>query len=64
MPLAVAVNGKLVAFSETYGAKNSTDKQFWTMLPPKLLRNGRNEIRLYVVKGDPAHPSLEAISLR
>jgi hypothetical protein len=52
-----------VAFSETFGVKEGAEKPFWTMLPPKLLRQGRNDIRIYLVKGDPSDPYLEPITL-
>jgi hypothetical protein len=63
VPLAIAANGRIVAFSETYNLGDAPTKPFWAMLPPKLLRDGRNDIRLYVVRGDPADPDLEPVTL-
>jgi hypothetical protein len=62
-PLAVAANSRLVAFAESFGIGGGPDAPFWTMLPPKLLRDGPNDIELYLVKGDPASPTLEPVSL-
>jgi hypothetical protein len=61
VPLAIAVDGKVVAFSETAG---STDGPvFWAMLPPPLLRDGRNDVELYVVRGDADDPTFEPVAL-
>jgi hypothetical protein len=60
--LAFAVNGVVVGVYETFGSKARTD--FWGMIPPALLRPGRNALALYTLEGSPTAPQLRPVGLR
>lgn len=55
-PLAIAVNGIVAGFSATYN--ELFGDTFWTVVPPQLFRKGSNEVRVYVIRGDPTAPEL------
>ena len=57
-PVAVAVNGVVAAVTETSGRIDDAHTAFAAVLPPKLFRRGRNDVRLYVVTGTPEDPHL------
>jgi hypothetical protein len=58
--VAVGVNGTVAAVSQTVGAKGARTSEYAGILPPKLVRRGANEVRVYVVEGTPAAPRLRA----
>jgi hypothetical protein len=61
-PLAITVNGVVAGFSATYRDPSSPDRQsFWTLVPPTSFERGRNEVRVYVIRGDPSAPELVAV---
>jgi hypothetical protein len=63
VPIAVAANGRLVGFAETWSVKPGHHTPWWTVLPPQLLRDGRNDIAVYEVKGTPTHPTFWPLDL-
>jgi hypothetical protein len=58
--VAVGVNGTVAAVSQTVGAKGTRKSEYAGLLPPKLVRRGANDVRVYVVEGTPAAPRLQA----
>jgi hypothetical protein len=58
--VAVAVNGTVAAVSQTVGAKGASTSEYAGLLPPKLVRAGANDVRVYVVTGTPSAPRLRA----
>ncbi|MBV9950469.1 MAG: sulfatase-like hydrolase/transferase [Acidimicrobiia bacterium] len=61
VPVAVAANGRLVGFAETYSTHPGHHTPWWTVLPPELLHDGRNDIQVYVVQGSAAHPTFRHV---
>ena len=61
--VAVTVNGRIAAITETFDMGDDPTTPFWVMLPPKLLRDGRNDVRVNVVVGPPADPELIPVRL-
>ncbi|MGZ8766498.1 MAG: sulfatase-like hydrolase/transferase, partial [Acidimicrobiia bacterium] len=59
-PLAVTVNGVVAAVTETSGQIDDDRTAFAAILPPKLFRHGKNDVRLYAVRGTPTDPRLVA----
>jgi hypothetical protein len=60
--VAVSVNGVIGGWSESFASDGGGDvRRFFTVIPPELLRAGRNDVRVYVVKGDAASPSLAPV---
>ena len=58
-PLAITVNGIVAGFSGTYADPESPDAlSFWTVVPPQLFSDGRNEVRVYLIRGSPSAPEL------
>jgi hypothetical protein len=56
--VAVAVNGTVAVVSQTVGTKGADASEFAGLVPPKLVRDGRNDVRVYVVEGTPTTPRL------
>jgi hypothetical protein len=61
--VAVTVNGRVAAITETFDMGDDPTTPFWVMLPPKLLRNGRNGVRVHIVDGPPTDPRLVPVRL-
>jgi hypothetical protein len=51
LPVAVAVNGRVAATGWTAQLSNDPGVILSFMVPPKLLRDGRNEARVYLIDG-------------
>jgi hypothetical protein len=64
VPLALAVNGRIAAIYKTYGAPKGGRTDFWGMIPPSLLRQGRNTLEFYALSGTPAEPRLHPTHLQ
>jgi hypothetical protein len=60
LPVALAVNGRVAAWSHTHEAFG--DPNVWFMIPEPLLRPGRNELRMYLIEGDGDATVLRPIS--
>ena len=60
--VAVALNGTIQGIAPTYSDEG--ELRFGAMLPTRAFRRGRNEVDLFSVTGDAAHPTLAAISQR
>jgi hypothetical protein len=64
--VAVGVNGVVGGWSEAHAtgaARGRGTRTFHTVVPPALLRPGRNDIRLYAVQGTPDAPTLAPVEL-
>jgi hypothetical protein len=73
--VAVAVNGVvggwsraylgnfLPVFEEGYFDRPHT-RRWWTMVPPELLREGRNRVELFRIDGEPGSAALRPVPLR
>jgi hypothetical protein len=60
--VVVAVNGVVGgSFTTDVEPEGTSPRRFWTMLPPTLLREGDNEIELFVARGAPEAPRLVPI---
>jgi hypothetical protein len=58
-PLAVSVNGVVAGLSGAYANPLIPDDvRYWTVLDPKPFRRGRNDVRVWVITGDPGAPRL------
>jgi arylsulfatase A-like enzyme len=62
--VAVAVNGVVAGMATTAPVPGSDRRVYWATLAPQLFRDGRNDVRLYVVTGTPADPELTPVRLR
>jgi hypothetical protein len=51
LPLAVAVNGRIAATGWSSQLKGEPGVVITFMIPPRLLRDGRNEARVYLIDG-------------
>lgn len=49
--VAIGLNGKIAAITQTYGDGDSV-RPFYAMLPPTMLRQGKNDLAFYVIEGD------------
>ena len=52
LPIAVAVNGTIAATGQTAQLRGSSRTWVSLMIPESSLRDGRNEVRLFVVRPD------------
>ena len=59
--LAVALNGTIAATTESYGQNG--EWVFAAMLSSDLLRDGRNEVTLFVIESENGEPSLSQVML-
>ncbi len=59
--LAVALNGTIAATTESYGQNG--EWVFAAMLSSDLLRDGRNEVTLFVIESENGEPSLSPVML-
>jgi hypothetical protein len=59
-PLAITVNGTVAAICEADQLREGL-RQFWTVLPPALVRDGRNELGVYVIRGSAEAPEFEPV---
>jgi hypothetical protein len=65
--VVVSVNGVVSGWSETFkelargffGERNRRD--FFTMIPPQLLKSGRNQIEVFVARGNPGSVALSPV---
>jgi hypothetical protein len=63
-PLAIALNGTIAGFSATVGYTDAIQTMpFWSVLPPQMFRQGRNDVAVYLIRGDAAAPELEPVRL-
>jgi hypothetical protein len=61
--VAVTVDGTIAGVSQTVRG-DGDESEYAAVIPPKLVRNGRNEIEVYVVEGTPDAPRLLPTRLR
>jgi hypothetical protein len=59
-PLAIAVNGTVVAVSRAF-VPGSKSARVLAMIPPRAFRRGRNAVEVYEVEGPPGQPSLRSL---
>jgi hypothetical protein len=59
--LAVALNGRIAAVTVAYRNPGGGPVRFSALAGESAFRSGRNSVRVFVVAGSPAHPSLEAV---
>ena len=59
-PLAITVNGTIAAICEADQLREGL-RQFWTVLPPAFIRDGQNEIGVYVIRGSAEAPEFEPV---
>jgi sulfatase-like protein len=57
-PIVVTVNGMIGGSSQTFQKGDEKQRSFFTMIPSTLLRQGRNEVRLFIAEGDLRAPTL------
>jgi hypothetical protein len=62
-PLAITVNGTIAAICEADQLREGL-RQFWTVLPPAFVRDGQNEIGVYVIRGSAEAPEFEPVAVR
>ncbi|MDQ3384787.1 MAG: sulfatase-like hydrolase/transferase [Actinomycetota bacterium] len=60
-PVAVAVNGTVGGWFEPRGDDDRL--RFWALMPPSLLRDGHNDVELFVIEGEPGAVTLRPIPL-
>ena len=51
LDLAIAVNGKVAAVGNTFKLATGGGELFGVMVPPSVLRDGKNEVKVYEVSG-------------
>jgi hypothetical protein len=51
MPIAIAVNGRIVATAESFSARGKKKLNWAAMIPPGAYRDGRNEVRIFRITG-------------
>jgi Sulfatase len=56
--VAVVVNGKIAGVSQTLPGDSAGTSEYAAVLPPSLVREGKNDIELFVVTGSPYAPQL------
>jgi hypothetical protein len=61
--VAVAVDGTVAAVSQTVPGDSAGESRYAAVLPPKLLRAGRNEVEVFVVSGPAGSPQLQPTRL-
>jgi hypothetical protein len=59
--LAVAVNGKIAAITQTY--VDGGDVVFSAMVPEEVIRAGANDVEIFVVRMDSTAPTLERLRM-
>ena len=60
--VAVAVNGRIAAVSVAYRNPGGGPVRFSALAGEHAFRAGRNAVRVFVVAGRPAHPTLDAVT--
>ncbi len=64
-PVAIAVNGRIVAVVPTSIYNGFEETSWWSLLPADAITQGANDLELFLVEGDPAaDPILRPVSLR
>jgi hypothetical protein len=51
MPIAIAVNDRIVATAESFGPRGKKKLNWAAMIPPGAYRDGRNEVRIFRITG-------------
>jgi Sulfatase len=65
MPMAIGIDGKIVAVARTASlAKGKATFVFTFVLPPQLVRPGRNDLTVYAIHGSPSAPTFDPIPFR
>jgi len=59
--VAVAVNGRIAAVSVAYRNPGGGPVRFSALAGETAFRAGRNAVRVFVLTGSPAHPTLDAV---
>ena len=60
-PVAVALNGRIAAVSVAYRNPGGGPVRFSALAGENAFRTGRNAVRVFVLAGSPAHPTLDAV---
>jgi hypothetical protein len=56
--VAVTVNGTIAGMAQTLPAGSAGQSEYAVVLPPSLVREGKNDIEIFAVSGDPNAPKL------
>ena len=56
--VAVTVNGTIAGVSQTLPTGSSGESEYAAVLPPSLVREGKNSVEVFVVSGTPVAPQL------
>jgi Sulfatase len=59
--VAVALNGRIAAVSVAYRNPGGGPVRFSALAGENAFRTGRNAVRVFVLAGSPAHPTLDAV---
>jgi hypothetical protein len=63
-PIAIALNGKVVAVTVAKPFEDRPDSSFFTYsVPPSLVVPGNNPAQMFIIHGTPANPSLDPVWL-
>ncbi len=61
-PVAITVNGVIAGFSATWRDPATPDAMsYWSVVAPEMFRDGRNDVRIFLIRGTPSAPTLEPI---
>jgi len=61
-PVALALNGRIAAVSVAYRNPGGGPVRFSALPGESAFRTGRNAVRVFVLAGSPAHPTLDAVA--
>jgi hypothetical protein len=61
--VAVVVNGTVAAVSQTVPGDSEGESRYAAVVPPKLVRSGRNQVEVFVVGGPAGSPQLQPTRL-
>lgn len=56
--VAVTVNGTIAGLAQTVRTGTAGQSEYAVVLPPSLVREGKNDIKIFAVSGDPFQPTL------